>query len=137
MKKSIFLAISILTIFIVLGCNSSKKAEHGPDDGHNHHANMDMSGLIGNERTDDGKLICPVMGTEFNKEDAYNYSIIGNKAYYYCCAGCKEQIEADPEKYLGKQSQPEQATYLCPMHPKETSTTPAKCNICGMDLVKK
>ena len=42
---------------------------------------------------------CPVMGGEINKELYTEYK--GQKVYF-CCAGCKEKFEANPEKYLDK-----------------------------------
>lgn len=31
----------------------------------------------------------------------------------------------------------QEAVYACPMHPEVTSTRPATCPKCGMDLVKR
>lgn len=45
-------------------------------------------------------LKCPVSGKEFTKTDAtpkYEYE---GKTYYFCCAGCKDKFEKDPEKYI-------------------------------------
>lgn len=45
-------------------------------------------------------LRCPVSGKEFTKSDTtlkYEYE---GKTYYFCCAGCKDKFEKDPEKYI-------------------------------------
>ena len=42
---------------------------------------------------------CPVMDGPINKELYTEYK---GKKVYFCCAGCKEKFEADPEKYLDK-----------------------------------
>jgi len=42
---------------------------------------------------------CPVMGGAINKELYTEYK---GKKVYFCCAGCKEKFEKEPEKYLSK-----------------------------------
>jgi len=42
---------------------------------------------------------CPVMEGPINKEIYTEYK---GKKVYFCCPGCKEQFEKEPEKYLGK-----------------------------------
>lgn len=42
---------------------------------------------------------CPVMGGAINKDLFTEYK---GKKVYFCCAGCKEQFEKDPEKYIAK-----------------------------------
>ena len=43
--------------------------------------------------------MCPIMDAPINKELHTEYK---GKKVYFCCPGCKEKFEADPEKYLGK-----------------------------------
>jgi len=43
--------------------------------------------------------ICPVMEGPINKELYTEYK---GKKVYFCCAGCKEKFEKEPEKYLDK-----------------------------------
>jgi len=43
--------------------------------------------------------ICPVMEGPINKEIYIEYK---GKKVYFCCAGCKEKFEKDPDKYLSK-----------------------------------
>ena len=45
------------------------------------------------------QTICPVMAGAINKDIFTEYK---GKKVYFCCAGCKEKFEKEPEKYLGK-----------------------------------
>ena len=51
---------------------------------------------------DENKVTCPVSGSTFNKSDAFGSMEYKGKTYYFCCAGCKEKFEKDPEKYTKK-----------------------------------
>ncbi len=42
---------------------------------------------------------CPIMGQPINKELFTEYK---GKKVYFCCEGCKEKFEANPEQYLAK-----------------------------------
>ena len=42
---------------------------------------------------------CPVMGGAINKDLFVEYQ---GKKVYFCCLGCKEKFEKDPEKYIAK-----------------------------------
>jgi YHS domain-containing protein len=42
---------------------------------------------------------CPVMEGTINKELYTEYK---GKKVYFCCLGCKEKFEKEPEKYLSK-----------------------------------
>ena len=53
-------------------------------------------------KADENKVTCPVSGSTFNKSDAYGSKEYNEKTYYFCCAGCKEKFEKDPEKYTKK-----------------------------------
>jgi YHS domain-containing protein len=43
--------------------------------------------------------ICPVMEGAINKNIFTEYK---GKKVYFCCAGCKEKFEKEPEKYIAK-----------------------------------
>ena len=45
------------------------------------------------------QTICPIMGGAINKNIFTEYK---GKKVYFCCAGCKEKFEKEPEKYLDK-----------------------------------
>jgi len=42
---------------------------------------------------------CPVMGGAINKDLFVEYK---GKKVYFCCAGCEEQFNKEPEKYIAK-----------------------------------
>ncbi|MGB2807009.1 MAG: YHS domain-containing protein [Sedimentisphaerales bacterium] len=42
---------------------------------------------------------CPIMNMAIDKNIFVEYK---GKKVYFCCAGCKEKFEAEPEKYLAK-----------------------------------
>ncbi len=45
------------------------------------------------------QTICPVMGGAINKSIYTEYK---GKKVYFCCAGCKEKFEEEPEKYIAQ-----------------------------------
>ncbi len=48
------------------------------------------------------KIICPVNGNEVKDPEKATSSVYKGKTYYFCCPGCKEPFDKDPEKYLNK-----------------------------------
>ena len=48
------------------------------------------------------KVTCPVMGHEIEISKAAGSTEYEGKTYYFCCAGCKEKFDKDPEKYIKK-----------------------------------
>ena len=45
------------------------------------------------------QTVCPVMVRAINKSMFTEYK---GKKVYFCCAGCKEKFEKEPEKYIAK-----------------------------------
>lgn len=45
------------------------------------------------------QTMCPVIEGAINKDIFTEYK---GKKVYFCCAGCKQEFEKQPEKYLGK-----------------------------------
>lgn len=45
------------------------------------------------------QTICPVMGNPINKDIFVEYK---GKKVYFCCPGCEEQFNKEPEKYIAK-----------------------------------
>jgi len=43
--------------------------------------------------------VCPVMEGPINKEIYTEYK---GKKVYFCCPGCKEKFEQEPDKYISK-----------------------------------
>jgi Cu+-exporting ATPase len=48
----------------------------------------------------------PVCGMSVNPATAKHSHTHQGKTYYFCCAGCKEKFQADPEKYLSRDVPP-------------------------------
>ena len=47
--------------------------------------------------------VCPVMKTRIpDVSKASGKSVYKGKTYYFCCAGCKEPFDKNPEKYIKK-----------------------------------
>ena len=46
------------------------------------------------------KATCPVMGGSFEIKEDTMHSEHNGKHVYFCCPGCKEKFDADPETYL-------------------------------------
>lgn len=51
-------------------------------------------------KDNEDKVTCPVMGHEIEKSEAAGSIEHDGKTYYFCCAGCKEKFEKNPEKYI-------------------------------------
>ena len=73
------------------------------------------------------------------------------QTYYFCSQDCLAKFKQDPEKWLSAQhgghavhmqaapqtsttNKPEDAVYVCPMHPEVRQTGPGACPKCGMAL---
>ncbi len=82
------------------------------------------------------KVVCAGCGHEMKKSEAKISHEYKGKTYYFCCEGCKEKFEKNPEEYLKKKAEMKEV-YTCSMHPKVKSDKPGKCPECGMKLEKK
>lgn len=85
-KKALTLLIAIC-LLVIAGCQ--KKTEPAAPAAE---ANAAVSAAV--EQT-----MCPVMGGVINKDLFVEYQ---GKKVYFCCLGCKEKFEKDPEKYIAK-----------------------------------
>jgi len=99
----------------------------------------------------------PVCGMNVDAASARHTAEYGGKTFYFCCAGCAQKFNADPEKYLkpklvgltmvasalpppasaskavGAES-PQPGNYICPMCPEVRKNEPGPCPKCGMAL---
>ena len=100
---------------------------------------------------DKAEFIDPVCGMTVRPEGPHRLDYKG-RTYRFCCAGCLERFEGDPEKYLNRSEEagwkpaPQRPSmggpdasggpgvYTCPMHPQVRRPGPAACPKCGMDL---
>lgn len=99
--------ISLLIVLLFAGLlmlNGCKKSEPAPAEtskmtmeGHDHTAMAEKAAeevVAATEQT-----TCPVMDGAINKALFTEYK---GKKVYFCCDGCKEKFEAEPEKYIAK-----------------------------------
>ena len=82
-----FLLVSMLmlTMFSLAGCK--KKSEPAPA----------VTKEVVTQTIE--QTICPVMEAPINKELYTEYK---GKKVYFCCPGCKEKFEKEPDKYISK-----------------------------------
>ncbi|MGD9345959.1 MAG: YHS domain-containing protein [Candidatus Aminicenantes bacterium] len=53
-------------------------------------------------RADEGIVTCPVSGESFKKSEFTESMDYEGTTYYFCCTGCKDKFEKNPEKYAKK-----------------------------------
>ena len=100
----------------------------------------------------------PVCGMNLEPATAKHVHDHDGKKYYFCCAGCRQKFEVDPQSFLNKPgsglvtlgmpapkptqaAQPQSTTktgsaraYVCPMCPEVHEAKPGACPSCGMAL---
>lgn len=88
-----------------------------------------------------GAVKDPVCGMEVDSTTAEHRFAYRGATYWFCCGGCRDRFESNPEKYLHPESaafdgEPgaSRAIYTCPMHPEVRRDAPGACPICGMAL---
>ncbi|MEO8747752.1 MAG: heavy metal translocating P-type ATPase, partial [Rhodanobacter sp.] len=84
-------------------------------------------------------ILDPVCGMRVDPHTAKHRAEYEGHPYYFCSAGCREKFVADPQRYLDKQSAPDDKVpagtiYTCPMHPEVQQIGPGNCPKCGMVL---
>jgi len=81
----------------------------------------------------------PVCGMEVNPETAKAKVEHGGKTYYFCCGGCAQRFQADPQKYVAA-AVPQIATALSPSMPALAVLGEGpreKDPVCGMSVDPK
>jgi Cu+-exporting ATPase len=94
----------------------------------------------------------PVCGMNVDPATAKHVHDLAGQKYYFCCAGCRQKFEANPEDYANKPAsglvtlgmpaakpsstaKPASApAYVCPMCPEVHEAKPGACRSCGMAL---
>ena len=85
----------------------------------------------------------PVCGMQVDTGRAAARRTHAGRTYYFCCDGCADRFDADPEPYLKAPPTPTPTNalphpavgrYTCPMHPEVIREGPGACPICGMSL---
>ncbi len=95
----------------------------------------------------------PVCGMWVDPSRAAESVEHGGHRFFFCCAGCRDRFEADPDRYAKAAVAPAPVQYhgaltateltarperkiewTCPMHPQIVRDAPGNCPICGMAL---
>ena len=99
--KTMFMLISLLLVGLIMlnGCKKSEPAptETSAETMQGHAATMDEPAEAVAAAIE--QTTCPVMGAPINKALFTEYK---GKKVYFCCPGCEEKFEAEPEKYIAK-----------------------------------
>jgi len=89
---------------VLAGCGQQKPADehaghdHGPQAASTAKAHPPEAGGSA-AKEEITQKVCPVMGGKINPNLFVEHK--GRKVYF-CCAGCSDKFEADPDKYLAK-----------------------------------
>ncbi|MEM7049547.1 MAG: heavy metal translocating P-type ATPase [Acidobacteriota bacterium] len=80
----------------------------------------------------------PVCGMSVDPATSQQRADHAGETYFFCCGGCRQKFESDPERWLSGagaevEADPE-AFYICPMDPEVRQQGPGSCPKCGMAL---
>ena len=75
-------------------------------------------------------------------ENSEHHFVFDSEIYWFCCRGCLEKFQKDPQKYLNPdfneadsyEPAPPGTKFTCPMHPEIVQEGPGECPSCGMAL---
>ncbi len=95
--------VLLVGLSVLQGCKKSEPQTTTGHEGHDHAA-MTAEPAAPAETKEVAaaaieQTVCPVMDKSINKSMFTEYK---GKKVYFCCAGCKEKFEKEPEKYLAK-----------------------------------
>jgi len=103
--KTMFMLISLLLVGLIM-LNGCKKSEPAPtetasetmqSEGNEQMAMVDEAAEAVAAVVE--QTTCPIMDSPINKAFFTEYK---GKKVYFCCPGCKEKFEEEPEKYIAK-----------------------------------
>ena len=93
--KAMFMVISLLLVGLIM-VNGCKKSEPTPPET-SEAAMVDEAAEVIAAAVE--QTTCPIMGTAINKALFVEYK---GKKVYFCCPGCEDKFNAEPEKYIAK-----------------------------------
>lgn len=101
---TLFLVITLSTGLLVLnGCKKSEEQSMSSNQEMQSHEGDEHAAMKAEPAADTASTIeqktCPIMGGAINTALFTEYK---GKKVYFCCDGCKEKFEAEPEKYIAK-----------------------------------
>jgi Cu+-exporting ATPase len=114
-------------------------ADSQHDAGQLHHQ-VDIGGMAPLAPTESFEAVDLVCGMKVDTRTAKHRVEYKDHAQYFCCAGCANKFQSNPDKYLSPrpltapEPVPAGTIYTCPMHPQIRQVGPGSCPICGMAL---
>ena len=98
---SVILGLAVFTLVgsgmaFAMSCHDMS----GSKAGHNHTA-QGTDPSVESEIIDVGNKICPVTGEQIDGTNKATYKY-EDKIYNFCCAGCIEEFNKEPQKYIDK-----------------------------------
>ena len=103
MKIGTMLIVAGIFLVGLIMLNGCKKEEPTPTETAMEHEGHDHASMA--EETVEAvtaaieQTTCPVMGSPINKALFVEYK---GKKVYFCCPGCEDKFNAEPEKYVAK-----------------------------------
>jgi YHS domain-containing protein len=85
----VLISLLLIGVCVLTGCKKKSKPAPAPE----------SEKAVSADSAEIEQTICPVMGGAINKDIFTEYK---GKKVYFCCAGCKEKFEEEPEKYISK-----------------------------------
>ncbi len=91
-----------LIVAMGLACGLSGCASSSASKGASTSADKQKALKAPGEATIGDRTLCPVSKEAFTVTDASPSTTYQGKTYYFCCTGCKEEFEKNPDKALGE-----------------------------------
>jgi YHS domain-containing protein len=96
--------ITFVAAGLFLGCGEATEHTHDHDDGHNHEGHDHGDGKQVAVSNDDGypMTTCLVEGSKLGSMGKPFVHVYKGVTVKFCCEGCLEDFNKEPEKYLAK-----------------------------------
>jgi YHS domain-containing protein len=89
--------MSLVAVIAISGCTKDQPPA-SQDQDHSEHEHAAITEEV-TAAADTEQTVCPVMDGKINKELYTEYK---GKKVYFCCPGCEEEFNKNPEKYISK-----------------------------------
>jgi len=96
--KTMFMLISLLLVGLIM-LNGCKKSEPTPSETSDTAMIDEAAEVVASVASAAEQTTCPIMGTAINKALFVEYK---GKKVYFCCPGCEDKFNEEPEKYIAK-----------------------------------
>ncbi len=92
------LLINLALVVLFTACGSSQSTKRSATSGHAEHMHQALK-LPGEAKMGD-QTSCPVTKESFKVTDASPHAEYKGKTYYFCCSGCNEDFNKNPQRYV-------------------------------------